>query len=301
MQQPTSEKAIAMKESQSRFIDVRGLKYHFRIWGDASAPKLIMLHGFQDVSASWQFTVDALRRDWQVIAPDWRGYGLTEWSKAGCYWGMDLLADLDAILDEFEPEMPARLVAHSMGANMAALYSGAKRGRIRSLVNIEGFGGPPSFAEDAPRRIAKWMQQVVRGEQQRAYDSYEDFAERMMAENPRLTVERAMFLVRHWGQQEPDGSVVRRADPAHKYVAPMSLGFEESRACWSQITAPVLWVEGAESSAAESAARDAERYESRLSAFQNLAGVERVQGAGHNIHHDQPEALAALIEGFVRD
>ena len=59
-----------MKESQSRFIDVRGLKYHFRIWGDASAPKLIMLHGFQDVSASWQFTVDALRRDWQVIAPD---------------------------------------------------------------------------------------------------------------------------------------------------------------------------------------------------------------------------------------
>ena len=105
--------------------------------------------------------------------------------------------------------------------------------------------------------------------------------------------------MQHWGQQEPDGTVVRRADPAHKFVAPLSLRFEESRACWSQITAPVLWVEGAESSAAENAARDPERYEARLSAFQNLAGVERVQGAGHNIHHDQPEALAALIEGFV--
>ena len=288
-----------MKESRSRFIDVRGLKYHCRTWGDDGAPKLFMLHGFQDVSASWQFTVDALQRDWHVIAPDWRGYGLTEWSKAGCYWAMDLLADLDVILDEFEPGTPARLVAHSMGANTAALYSGANPRRIHKFVNVEGFGGPPSRAEDAARRIGKWMQQVARGEQQRPYESYEDFAERMMAENPRLPQERAMFLVRHWGQQEPDGTVVRRADPAHKFAPPVSLGFEESRACWSQIAAPVLWVEGAGSLAAENAARDAERYESHLSAFRNLAGVERVEGAGHNIHHDQPEALAALIEGFM--
>ena len=288
-----------MKESQSLFIDVRGLKYHVRTWGDAGAPKLFMLHGFQDVSASWQFTVDALQRDWYVIAPDWRGYGLTEWSKAGSYWSLDLVADLDAVLDEFEPDLPALLVAHSMGANTAAIYSGAKPKRIRKFVNVEGFGGPPSRAEDAPRRIAKWMQQLVRGEKQRPYDSYEDFAERMMAENPNLTEERAVFLVQHWGQPGPDGTVARRADPAHKFVSPVSLRFEESRGCWSQITAPVLWVEGAESSAAQNAARDPERYAARLSAFQNLAGVERVQGAGHNIHHDQPEALAALIEGFV--
>ena len=288
-----------MKESQSKYLDVRGLKYHCRTWGDEGAPKLFMLHGFQDLSASWQFTVDALRRDWQVIAPDWRGYGLSEWSKAGCYWSMDLLADLDAILDAFEPDLPARMVAHSMGANAAALYSGAKPRRVHKLVYVEGFGGPPSRAEDTPRRIAKWMQQLVRGEQQRPYDSFEDFAGRMMAENPHLTEERASFLVQHWGRQEPDGTVVRRADPAHKFMPPLTLGFEESRACWSQIAAPVLWVEGAESSAAVNAARDRERYESRLSAFQNLAGVERVKGAGHNIHHDQPEALAALIEGFV--
>ena len=288
-----------MKTSQSSFVDIRGLKYHCRTWGQEGAPKLFLLHGFQDVSASWQFTVDSLERDWQVIAPDWRGYGLTEWSKAGCYWSMDLLADLDAILDEIEPEFPAILVAHSMGANIAALYAGAKPGRIRKLINIEGFGGPPSRPEDAPRRIGKWMQQVAHGETQRPYESFEDFAERMMAENPRLSAERAGFLVQHWGQQEADGSVIRRADPAHKFQPPVSLGFEESRACWSRITAPVLWVEGEESSSAANAARDAERYQARLSAFQNLAGVERVKGAGHNIHHDQPEALAALIEAFV--
>ena len=31
-----------------------------------------------DVSASFQFVADALRGDWDVYAPDWRGFGLTD-------------------------------------------------------------------------------------------------------------------------------------------------------------------------------------------------------------------------------
>jgi pimeloyl-ACP methyl ester carboxylesterase len=78
-----------MKSSQSEYLDIRGLKLHCRRWGDPSAPMMVMLHGYQDVSASWQFTVDALTQDWQVIAPDWRGYGLSQWSGADSYWFAD--------------------------------------------------------------------------------------------------------------------------------------------------------------------------------------------------------------------
>ena len=48
-----------MTESNSRFLDVRGLRYHVGTWGNESAPKLFMLHGWMDVSASFQFLVDA--------------------------------------------------------------------------------------------------------------------------------------------------------------------------------------------------------------------------------------------------
>jgi pimeloyl-ACP methyl ester carboxylesterase len=106
-----------MKPYQSEFIKVRGLNYHCRTWGREGAPKVFMLHGFQDVSASWQFTVDALEKDWHVIAPDWRGYGLTDWAGQDTYWFPDFIADLDAILDHFEPELPASIVAHSMGTS----------------------------------------------------------------------------------------------------------------------------------------------------------------------------------------
>ena len=287
-----------MKPSESVYLKVRGLNYHCRTWGREGAHKIFMLHGFQDVSASWQFTVDALEKDWHVIAPDWRGYGLSDWAGVDTYWFPDFVADLDAILDHFEPEMPANLVAHSMGASVAALYAGAAPDRIRKVVNVEGFGGPPANAEDAPRRYAKWLRQIVQGEEQRPYVDFTDFAERMMAENRRLTPERAAFLVQHWGKQEANGSVVRRADPAHKVARPTPTRLDESIACWRSITAPVLFVEGAYSRAVAQQRSKPEEYEERLSAFRTLAGIERIENAGHNIHHDQPEALAQVIERF---
>ena len=290
-----------MKPSESVFLRVRGLNYHCRTWGQQGAPKLFMLHGFQDVSASWQFTVDALSNDWHVIAPDWRGYGLTDWGGQDTYWFPDFVADLDAILDHFEPELPAALVAHSMGASVAGLYAGAVPKRIRKFVSVEGFGGPPAIAEEAPRRYAKWLRQIVNGEQQRPYADFADFAERMMAENPRLTQERAAFLVQHWGKEEPDGTVVRRADPAHKVVRPTPSRPDEAIACWRQISAPVLLVEGANSRAVQAQRSQPAEYQERLAAFQTLVDVERIADAGHNIHHDQPEALAKMIEQFLVD
>ena len=290
-----------MKPSESVFLRVRGLNYHCRTWGPQDAPKVFMLHGFQDVSASWQFTVDALSNDWQVIAPDWRGYGLTDWGGQDTYWFPDFLADLDAILDHFEPDQPAALVAHSMGASVAGLYTGAMPRRIRKLVSVEGFGGPPATAEDAPRRYAKWLRQIVNGEQQRPYADFADFAERMMAENPRLTPERAVFLVQHWGKEEADGTVVRRADPAHKVMRPTPARADEAIACWRQISAPVLLVEGANSRAVAAQRSQPEEYQEKLAAFQTVAGIERIADAGHNIHHDQPEALAKVIEPFLLD
>ena len=288
-----------MKASESVFLSVRGLNYHCRTWGREGAPKLFMLHGFQDVSASWQFTVDALQSDWHVIAPDWRGYGLTDWAGQDTYWFPDFLADLDAILNHFEPEQPAALVAHSMGGSVAGLYAGAVPRRIRKFVNIEGFGGPPATAEDAPRRYAKWLRQLGTGEQQRPYADFADFAERMMAENPRLTAARAAFLVQHWGKEEADGTVVRRADPAHKIVRPTPSRYDESLACWREITAPVLFVEGANSRSVAALRAKPEEYEERMAAFQTLVDSERIDDAGHNIHHDQPEMLAKVIEPFL--
>lgn len=288
-----------MKRSESRFLDIRGLRYHLRCWPRPGAPKIVLLHGWMDVSASFQFLVDALRGDWDVFAPDWRGYGLTDWAKSDCYWFPDYIADLDFLLREIEPSAPVNLLGHSLGGNVAALYAGIRPERIRRLVNLEGFGLPASEPGQAPGRYARWLDELHERPQLRPYASFAELAERLRRNNPRLTRERAQFLARHWGKEEGEGGEVRlRGDPAHKVVNPLLYRYEEVRAVWQQVSAPVLWVDAAESDTLRRMKLDPAEQAGRRAAFRDLRHVT-VEEAGHMLHHDQPERVAALLEDFL--
>jgi len=286
-----------MRQSESQFVEIRGLRYHVRRWPRAGAPKVFLFHGWMDVSASFQFLVDALRGDWDVYAPDWRGYGLTEWGKSDCYWFPDYIADLDFLLKEIQPEKPANLVGHSLGGNVVALYAGIRPERVGKLVNLEGFGLPPTRPEQAPRRYKAWLDELNERPQLRPYANFAELAERLRKNNPRLPAERAQFLAQHWGREE-GGGVVLRSDPAHKVINPLLYRYEEARACWQQVGAPVLWVEAAESDTLKRMKMDPAQQAERRATFPNLRH-ETVKQAGHMLHHDQPEAVARLIEEFL--
>jgi len=287
-----------MKTDTSLFFDVRGLRYHCRIWGPDGRPRLFMLHGWMDVSASFQFLVDALRRDWQVIAPDWRGYGLSAWGPADCYWFPDYMGDLDRLLAHFEPDRPATLIGHSMGGNIASMYAGVRPERVAHLVNLEGFGMSRSEAGKAPARYAKWFAQLADKPGFRDYADFAELAARMRASNPRLTEARAQFLSQHWGRENAAGRVELRSDPAHKLINPVAYQLEEAMACWRNVAAPVLWIDGAESKTMERMRINGGDHEARKACFRSLS-AHTVQDAGHMLHHDQPERLAQLIEAHL--
>ena len=285
-----------MRNSESLFFDIRGLRYHVRHWARSGAPKMILLHGWMDVSASFQFLVDALRREWDVYAPDWRGYGLTAWGKADCYWFPDHLADLELLLQHIETN-PVNLVGPSLGGNVASLYAGVRPARVAKLVNLEGFGMQATRPEQAPKRYARWLDELGGPAQLRPYESFAALADRLQANNKRLSREKAEFLARHWGKEE-GGKVVLRGDPAHKIVNPILYRYEEVFACWQQVAAPVLWVDADGSDTLKRLGLDAAQHAERRSAFRTLE-YRTVRNAGHMLHHDQPEAVAHLIEAFL--
>lgn len=287
-----------MRSSESLFYDVRGLRYHVRHWRGDSARRMVVLHGWMDVSASFQFLVDALGPDWDVYAPDWRGYGLTQWSGADSYWFPDYMGDLDSLLDRIQPDKPVNLVGHSLGANVAGLFAGVRPARVAKFVNLEGFGMPTTRPEQAPKRYARWMEELRVAPKLRPYPDYGALADRMQRNNARLTRERAEFLARHWGNESADG-VLLRSDPAHKLVNATLYRLDEALACWKQVTAPVLWVDAAESETLKRIGLSAEDYAARRAAFRDLRYVT-VPDAGHMLHHDQPEQVARLIEEFLR-
>jgi pimeloyl-ACP methyl ester carboxylesterase len=288
---------IPLKPGASQFHTIRNLRYHVRCWGDAGAPKIFLLHGWMDVSASFQFLVDCFARDWHVIAPDWRGFGLTEWARDG-YWFPDYYADLDALLAIFQPDEPINLIGHSMGGNIACTYAGVRPQRVAKLVSLEGFGASRTQADEAPKRYARWLDQLVAPLAFKPYPSFDAVAARMQKNNPRLTDAHAQFLAQHWARKTEIGTVELRSDPKHKIVNPVLSRMEELQACWRQITAPVLWVRGDASGAPGWRNDDESQFAERKSAFSNLHEVT-IAECGHMLHHDQPQRLAKTVEDFM--
>ena len=300
---------------RSEFVPIRGLDYHVQIWpgpADAELPPLVLLHGWMDVAASWQFMVDAFSDAFMagrtIIAPDWRGFGQTASLQADHqtdnYWFADYLADLDFLLDHYAPNQPVDLAGHSMGGNVAMLYGGIRPARIRRLVNLEGFGMPASDPKQAAPRFAKWMDEIKslhRGEL--ALKPYADaggVARRLMKTNPRLTIAKAAWLAKHWAQADGDGTWRILGNPAHKVVSAQLYRLDEVLAIYQCISAPLLAVEASGDSLEmwwKGAYSLADHHE-RLRRVRD-ARVAVVQDAGHMLHHDQPEQLAGLIEEFL--
>lgn len=274
---------------------LRGLRHRVTRWGPASAAPIVLLHGFLDCADTWQFLVDELPDDWSFIGLDWRGFGGSDWQPGG-YWFPDYLADLEALLDEVTGQAPARLIGHSMGGNVAALFGGIRPQRIAWIVNLEGLGLPGSTPDEAPGRYARWLDQQGARPRQTTYGSLGDLAKYLRSRNPRLTAPRAAFLARAWARRE-GRSYRLLADPRHRHVNPVLYRREESEACWRRATAPMLLLLGEHSEhRARLGAHGTEAY--FRSVFPQLS-LATLPGTGHMLHHEEPAAVASAIERFV--
>jgi pimeloyl-ACP methyl ester carboxylesterase len=275
---------------------IRGLDHHLIRWGPDSDDPVLVLHGYADCAASFQFVADEIAPTLPLCAIDWRGFGGSA-RNPGSYWFPDYYADLEQFIDILCPRKPARLVGHSMGANVAMIYAGVRPARVRRLVNLEGFGLPRTEASQAPDRIGKWLDQLRDPAEFADYGDTAELATRIMKRNPRLTPERAAYVAECWSAPKAGGGVRLLTDPLHKLVNPYLYRREEMEACWRRIEAPVLLVVGAQSDLVARLGG-----EGGVEMFRPLVRdlqVEQVAGAGHMLHHEEPRAIAQLIESFL--
>ena len=283
--------------SRTESIALRGLRYQVRHWGPEEAPPVFFLHGWMDASATFQFVVDALRQSWHVIAPDWRGYGGSEWLGRP-YWFPDYYADLDALLAHYSPELPAQIVGHSMGANIAATYAALRPARVARLAMLDFLGLKPDPAIDAPAQLGQWLDEIGRRPRLRHYPDCAALARQLRAANPRLSEARAAFLATHVSCPTADGGVTMACDPWHKIASPTLYRIDDALAAWRKIEAPVLQVIADAGFVQMRFGQEPAEKQRRLAAYAKLRIVE-IADSGHNLQHDQPEAVAAALEEFL--
>jgi len=293
---------------------VRGLRHRVTWWGEPSEAPVVLLHGFMDCGATWQFLADCLPATWSLAAPDWRGFGHTEWA-AGGYWFPDYFADLESLLDALVPHVAARVIGHSMGANIALMYGGIRPERLAWIASLEGFGLSRTRAQDAPLRYTKWLDELRQPVRNGRYRSIAQLASLLRARNPRLTPERAEFVAQAWSRPaESDSSasaspgsasgpapdsgqeVELLFDPRHRLVNPVLYRREEAEACWARIGTPVLLARGDTGDDRSLHMRTA--AEEMRAHIRNLE-IVAVPDAGHMLHHEEPEVLAGHIKEFA--
>jgi pimeloyl-ACP methyl ester carboxylesterase len=294
-----SETYQPLRPARHETLRVRGLDMHITRWGPTPSvgeSPVCMLHGFLDAGGTFQFLVDAFKKDWPVLAVDWRGFGLSQWAPDG-YLFHDYIADLDELLDQVSPFAPARLLGHSMGGNIACLYAGVRPERVRCIANLEGFGLPRTSPKEAPSRMRQWLEQIRKPTAERGYNSFEQLAAVLRFRNSRFSPAVAAFVAQVWGTTDEDGRVRLAADPRHHWVTPLVYRREDAEATWDEIRAPMLMLLGEHSD-----------YLRRLGEEGSLAGLQRnfpdaeiatVPGTGHMLHIERPDLVAPLVEKFL--
>jgi pimeloyl-ACP methyl ester carboxylesterase len=280
-------------------LSIRGLQHRLTWWGEPTDTPVVLLHGFMDCGATWQFLVDCLPPSWTCVAPDWRGFGDTEWASGG-YWFPDYFADLEALLAALVPRSPARVVAHSMGGNIAGMYAGVRPDRLAWLASLDAIGLPRAEAQEAPERYRRWLQELADPPKGTDYRSMAQLIGTLRSRNPRLTAERAEFIARAWASETPtaDGGVRMRFDPRHRLVNPVLYRRDEAEACWGRMRSPMLLLRAGLSEFRDRLGADGD--EECIRAHYRDLQIVNLPDVGHSMHHEDPRTVARHIVEFDR-
>lgn len=147
--------ALLLPDVRHRTVDVAGVRVFYREAGPQDAPVLLLLHGFPTASHMFRRLMDALGRDYRVIAPDYPGSGHTEAPE-------DFVHSFDRLADVIEGFVEA------LGLTRFALYA-------------FDFGGPVGMR--VATRHPEWITGLV-VQNSNAYDEGLSDVARGLAQRP---------------------------------------------------------------------------------------------------------------------
>lgn len=272
-----------------RRITLPHLTLNAQVWGDATLPPLLALHGWLDNAGSFALLAPVLTTHFHVIALDLPGHGHSDHLAAGA--GYHYLDYVQAVLGSAKAMQLDRytLLGHSLGAGVAALVAAALPERIERLLLIEGLG---PLGDDGSHTLQRFRDALAprddNGRPLRVFRSIEQAATaRSMVSG--LPTELARPIVER-GLIEADGGWHWRSDPRLTRPSPVRLAETQIHALLRGIQAPTALL----------LAQPATSYlpgapmQARADCLPDIT-VNHMAG-GHHLHLEHPAAVAAWVD-----
>lgn len=244
--------------------------------GDASRPKLVLLHGGGANAHWWDHLAPALAERFHVVALDFRGHGDSD-HPADVTPGA-FRRDLEALLAHLGSD-EAFLVGHSMGGHVA-LDHASRVAATRGVVAIE-------CARGAARRDNRRTRLALAA--RRSYRTRDEALARfrLLPASPSADESLRLAIAEHSVREEPDGRFGFKFDPRW-FSLPRGPAPDLTR-----VACPVLVIRGADSPLLTAAGM--EELVSRLPRAKTL----EIAGAGHNVHLERPAEVLESIGRFL--
>ena len=289
-----------MSDIRHETVDCNGVKLHCAVSGAADRPLMLFLHGFPEFWACWRKPMAHFAaRGWLCVAPDLRGYNLSDKPEGvDNYKAKHLVADVLALGAHYSPGRKFVLVAHDWGGAVAWAVAIGRPQALDRLVMI-----------NSPHPFTFWRELSNSPAQQRASEYMNLFrlpkAERVLSENGYARLLGAFGhlneawqkeLVEAWSRPGAltGGLNYYRASPLYPATVddpgPKKLKFNPED---FMVRVPTLVLWGDRDTALLPGLLDG------LGDFVPDLKVVRAPEASHWIVHEQPEFVCREIERFV--
>lgn len=272
--------------ARSHFLVRDTVRLHHLDWGNQGRHPIVLVHGSRLHAHVWNDFSRRAGGQFHVVAVDQRGHGDSGWCAERKYDLEDFYQDLRAVvlargLTRFT------LVGHSLGGRVSMLYAHRHPEDVERLVLVDITPGPaPVAAGTDPSRISETPPP-------RDFDSPDsaiDYLRGIMTRAPAHMIEES---VRYGMRQLDSGRYTWKYDPTlqRRRAAPPA-GLDLWRAL-ETITAPTLLQYGSHSLVVSP------ELAARAGTTLRNCTVERIEGAGHALFTDQPDAFAASLGRFL--
>ncbi len=255
----------------------RALELAYTVRGEG--PPLVLLHGLYGSSGNLHRFTRRFAERYRVIAPDLRNHGRSPHDAEMSYPAM--AADLAALLDREGAERPA-ILGHSMGGKVAMTLALQEPDRVAALIAADI--APVAYEHGHGSVIGALQRVDVAGA-----GSRREVDEALAGDIPSAGVRQ--FLLTNLQPRTGGGYAWRLPLEILAEAIPAIEGFPELA---GRYHGPVLLLYGTASSYL-----DPQRHWEPARAYFPEAELEALEGAGHWLHAEQPEAFAERVEAFL--
>lgn len=275
-----------------------------KVWGPENGRPVLCLHGWADNCGTFNKLIPLLPKECRYVAVDLAGHGFSSHRPPGVFYAFpSYVADVCRVVSALQWDRFS-IIGHSMGGNVAGMYSALYPEMVDAVVLLDSFGFLPTDMKELPTIIRQGIDELLQfekksGERKEKVYTYEEAAKRLSEANPSLSEESVNILLER-GLVKMDGGFMFSRDFRINLKNIARISLEQSLEMLSRIQANILviMVEGGLQKMFTEAQQKIKASAVLQSYKDQNHKVVTVSG-DHHIHLNNPEAVAPLVVDFL--